>query len=100
MALEIDLEAARPVETLPLSKLPRTHDAGNNRSDRGPATTLPTMHTSEIRKRLQQLQPSDNVDQNGDSSTTSAIELTPTSSEASEQAQGTQLLRLRRKMDP
>lgn len=88
MALSIDLEAARPVEALPISNLSKAHNAGNNRSDGAPATTLPTMQNSEIRKRLQQLQPAGNADENGDSLTTSAIELTPTSSETLEQTQG------------
>jgi hypothetical protein len=97
MALLIDLEAARHVEALPLSQPSKTHAAGNNRSDAVPVTTLPIMQSSEFRNRHPQPQSLRNVDQNGESSTSSAIELTPTSSEDSEQAQGTEMTRLCRK---
>jgi hypothetical protein len=88
MAWEIDVEAGRRMENLPLSKLPRTYRAGNNIIDSVPATTLPTMQDAQIRNRLQRLQSPRDVDQDGDGSMTSEINLTPTSSEASELNQG------------
>jgi hypothetical protein len=92
MALKDDLEAARHVETQPISEPRRTHAPVKNRSETGPAVPLqplPTMENSELRSRLPQLQSSSNVDHNGESSTGSGIALTPTSSEDSEHIQGT-----------
>ena len=88
MALKIDLEAARPTDSLNLSEPPRIHNADNNRSDRDPETALPVMQNSAIRQRPQQVPASRTEEQNGESSTTSPVDLTPTSSETSEDIQG------------
>lgn len=89
MAWQDDLEAARHVETNLLSEPPKTYVAVDNRSDRAPAVPIKTMKSSGFRNRLPQLQSPRNVDQNTESATASGIELTPTSSEDSEQSQGT-----------
>ena len=94
MALKNDLEAGRCVETLSLSEPSKAYTAGKDRSERTPATPLKTvqsMQSSEVRSRLPKLQSSRDVDRTGEGATASGIELTPTSSEDSEQAKGNQV---------
>ena len=94
MALTNDLEAGRCVETPSLSEPPKAYTAGTDRSERTPAIPLQTiqsMQSSKVRSRLPQLQSSRDVDRTGEGATASGIELTPTSSEDSEQAKGNQV---------
>jgi len=92
MALKSDLEAACHVDTISISKPQNTY-ARAGRLTTAIAIPLQNMG-SEIRKRLPQLQPSKNIEQLAESSVASETELTPTSSEATEDTQGTQIQKL------
>lgn len=88
MALTDDLEAAQhAVTTAPLEP-PKTHTADRAKSESVLVKTLKAMEDFTFRKRLPQRQSLRTGNENGESSTSSGIELTPTSSEDSEKAQG------------
>ena len=93
MARTNDLEAGGLAITSAPAEPLRTYTAANDRSDRGSPILLqplPAMHNSAVRSRGPHLQSSMDVDQGGEGSVSSGVELTPTSSENSEQIKGIQ----------